>query len=230
MGFVTVISHDNYLTSFSLKSFSLFFTASAVDDDAEPNEKYTKGACLITEWSYSCTNMQGHLLQIVQTLQKNRGAEWRIVLTTEYLGIDFPVDKLSNDAFKTMGFSCFMGTEDVQSKYFAVASEIVPTIILYSDLISWVKYRRDYYQYGESEPILPSLELKNVIAECMTQFLFTDMNIFKSSLVDPRTFESLNALISHHRYAFLCEDSCQSFLLCYSKMNPTLLSWNHLKS
>jgi hypothetical protein len=65
--------------------------------------------------------MQEHLLQNVQILQKNRGAEWRIVLTTEYLGIDFPVDKVSNDAFKSMGFSCFTGTEDVQSKYLAVA-------------------------------------------------------------------------------------------------------------
>ena len=121
MGFVTATSHDNYLTSFSLKSFCLFFTASAVDNDTEPNEKYTKVACLITERSYSRTNMQEHLVQIVQILQKNRGAEWRIVLTTEYLGMDFPVDKVSNDAFKSMGFSCIMGTEDVQSKYLAIA-------------------------------------------------------------------------------------------------------------
>jgi hypothetical protein len=68
--FVTATSHDNYLTSFSLKSYPLFFTASAVGDDAEPNEKYTKVACLITERGYSCKNMQEHLLQIVQILQK----------------------------------------------------------------------------------------------------------------------------------------------------------------
>jgi hypothetical protein len=72
MGFVTVTSHDNYLTSFSLKSFCLFFTASAEDDDAGPNEKYTKVACLITERSYSCINMQEHILQFVQILQTNR--------------------------------------------------------------------------------------------------------------------------------------------------------------
>ncbi len=83
--------------------------------------------------------------------------------------MDFPVYKVSNDAFKSMSFSCFMGTKDVQSKYVAAASEIVPTIP-YSDLISWVKYRRDYYQYGQSEPILPYPELKNVMVECMTQF------------------------------------------------------------
>jgi hypothetical protein len=70
-----------------------------VDDDTEPNEKYTK-VCLITERSYSLTNMQEHLFQIVQTLQKHRGAEWRIFLTTEYLGMDFPVGKVSNDTFK----------------------------------------------------------------------------------------------------------------------------------
>ncbi len=39
MGFVTATSHDNYLTSFSLKSFCLFFTAPAVNYDAEPKEK-----------------------------------------------------------------------------------------------------------------------------------------------------------------------------------------------
>jgi hypothetical protein len=151
------------------------------------------------------------------------------VLTTKYLGMDFLADKVSNDSFKSMGFSCFTGIEDVKSKYVAVASEIVPTIP-YSDLISWVKYRRDYYQYGQSEPILPSPESKNVMVECMTQFLCTEMNIFKISLVGPRTFESLKTLISHHKYNFLCEDSCQSFLLCCSKKTIILLSWNHLKS
>ncbi len=35
MGFVTTTSHDNYLTSFSLK-ICLFFTASAVDDEQNP--------------------------------------------------------------------------------------------------------------------------------------------------------------------------------------------------
>ncbi len=142
---MTPTLHENYLKSFSLKSFCLFFTASSVDDDTEPNNKYTIVACLITERSYSCTNMQENLLRIVQILQKNRGAEWRIVLTTEYLGMDFLVDKVSNDAFKSVGFSCFTGTEDVQSKYLVVASEIVPTIP-YFDLISLVKYRIDYNQ------------------------------------------------------------------------------------
>jgi hypothetical protein len=118
-----------------------------------------------------------------------------------------------------MSFSCFTGTEDVQSKYFAVASEIVPTIP-YSDLIFWVKYRRDNYQYGQSEPILPSPELKNAMVECMTQFLCTDMNNFKSSLVNPRTFESLKALISHHKYNFLCEDSCQRFSTMLQQDEP----------
>jgi hypothetical protein len=104
MGFVTATSHDKYLASFSLRSLCLFFTASVVDDDTEPNEKCTNVACLITERSYSHTNMQECLLQIVQILQKNRGAELRIALTTEYLGTDFPVEKVSNDAFKSMGF------------------------------------------------------------------------------------------------------------------------------
>jgi hypothetical protein len=165
--------------------------------------------------------MQERLLQIVQIFQKNRGAEWRIVLTTEYLGIGYPVDEVSNDAFKLMGFSCFTGTEDVQSKYFAVASELPPTIP-YSDLISWFKYRRGYYQYGQSEQILPSPELKNVMVECMTQFLCADMNNFKSSLIDPRTFESLMALISHHKYDFLCEDSCQRFFTMLQQDNHNI--------
>jgi hypothetical protein len=110
---------------------------------------------------------------------------------------------------KSMSFSCFTGAEDVQSKYFAVASDC--TYHSDSYLISLVKYRRDYYQYGQSEPISSSPELKNVMVECMTQFLCTDMNNFKSSLVDPRTFESLKALLSHHKCNFSCEDSCQRF-------------------
>jgi hypothetical protein len=69
MGFVTATSHDNYLISFSLKSFCLFFTASSADNDTEPNSKNTIVACLITERSYSCTNIQERLLQIVQILQ-----------------------------------------------------------------------------------------------------------------------------------------------------------------
>jgi hypothetical protein len=141
--------------------------------------------------------MQERLLQIVQILQKNRGAEWRIVLTTEYLGMDFLVDRVSNDTFKSMGFSCIMGTDNVQSKYVAVALEIEPTILI-SGLVSSLKYGRDYYQCGQSDPIMPSPELKNVMVECMTQFLCTDMNNFKSFLVDPRTFESLKALTRDH--------------------------------
>jgi hypothetical protein len=65
--------------------------------------------------------MQERLLQIVQILQKNRGAEWRIVLTTKNGGMDFLVDKVSNDTFKSMGIFCIMGTDNVQSKYIAFA-------------------------------------------------------------------------------------------------------------
>jgi hypothetical protein len=82
--------------------------------------------------------------------------------------------------------------------------------------------RRDYYQYGQSELILPSPELKNVMVECMTQFLSTDMNHFKSSLVDPRTFESLKALIRHHKYDFSCEDSCQRCSIMLQQDNHSI--------
>ena len=58
------------------------------------------------------------------------------------------------------------------------------------------------------------------MVECMTQFLCTDMNNFKSSLVDSRTFESLKALISHHKYNFLCEDSCQRFSTMLQQDEP----------
>jgi hypothetical protein len=49
---------------------------------------------------------------------------------------------------------------------------------------------------------------------------FTDMNNFNSSLVDLRIFESLKALISHHKYNFFCEDSCQKFLLFLQQDEP----------
>ncbi len=70
MGFVTANTRDIYLTSFSLKICCLFFTASSVDKDTEPDDKYTKVACVVTERGYICTNLQEHLLQIDRILQK----------------------------------------------------------------------------------------------------------------------------------------------------------------
>jgi hypothetical protein len=72
---------------------------------------------------------------------------------TEYLGIDFLVEKDSKYAFKSMGFSTIMGTDDVKLRFVVVAGDIVPTIP-YSNIISWVKYGSDFYQYGQSDQII----------------------------------------------------------------------------
>ncbi len=111
---------------------------------------------------------------------------------------DFLVDKDSKDTFKSMGFSSIVETDDVQSSFIVVAGGIVPTIP-YSDINSWVKYGRDYYQYGKSNQTMHTLELKNVMVECMTLFLHTDMDNFKSSSVDPRPIEYLKALVRQHK-------------------------------
>jgi hypothetical protein len=97
-----------------------------------------------------------------------------------------------------MGFSSIVETDDVQSSFIVVAGGIVPTIP-YSDINSWVKYGRDYYQYGKSNQTMHTLELKNVMVECMTLFLHTDMDNFKSSSVDPRPIEYLKALVRQHK-------------------------------
>jgi hypothetical protein len=143
--------------------------------------------------------------------------------------MDFLVDTDSKDAFKPIGFSSIMRTDDVKSSFVVVAGDIVPTI-LYSNIISWVKYGRDFYQYGKSDQIMPTLELKNILVECITQFLCTDMDNFKSSSVDPRTIKSLKALVRHLGTIFHVKICVEDSLLWCSKIILTLLSGNNLTS
>jgi hypothetical protein len=54
--------------------------------------------------------------------------------------MDSLVDKDSKDAFKLMGFSSIMGTDDVKLSFVVVAGDFVPTILYPDIIISRVKY------------------------------------------------------------------------------------------
>ncbi len=95
VGFVSSHKKGTLLTSLHIHSFVVFHT------DLQKNTIVT---CILTSRNHIMSNMQDHLLQLMQLLQYCYASSFSIVITNEFIGEEFYPSANSVDGYEAMGF------------------------------------------------------------------------------------------------------------------------------
>ncbi len=103
VGFVSSYTKSNVLPSFHLHSFVTFYT------DSDLNTVVT---CSLTTRHHILSNMQDHLMQLLQLMQFWKVESFAVSLTNRVIGLDVKINQDSIDGYEGMGFDMSTFNED----------------------------------------------------------------------------------------------------------------------
>jgi hypothetical protein len=95
VGFVSSHKKGTLLISFHIHSFVVFH------NDSQENTIVT---CILTARNQIMSNMQDHLLQLMQLIQYPHVSLFSTVITNHFIGEDFFLSQHSMDGYEAMGF------------------------------------------------------------------------------------------------------------------------------
>ncbi len=134
MEFASAHTSDNSLYGFCLHSFAVFHC------DVNGNTIVT---CLVTARHHILSNMQDHLLQLIQLNQKKFGITGSLIRTNSHIGGDTSLQPWSRNAYKAMGFDTDTLTQDWEVmgiSIFGIEAQNIIPLVWYGDSYSWAKY------------------------------------------------------------------------------------------
>jgi hypothetical protein len=86
------------------------------------------------------SNMQDHLLQIMQLIQYTHVSLFSTVITNHFIGEDFYLNQHSVDGYEAMGFDVTQLTQDEERSLFTIKTNMSIPILVYGDSFQWAKY------------------------------------------------------------------------------------------
>jgi hypothetical protein len=79
------------------------------------------------------SNMQDHLLQIMQLIQYPHVSSFSTVITNHFIGEDFYFSQHSMDGYEAMGFVVTQLTQDVEQSLFTIKTNMPIPMLVYGD-------------------------------------------------------------------------------------------------
>jgi hypothetical protein len=133
--------------------------------------------CLVTARHHILSNMQDHLLQLIQMNQKMFGITGSLILTNSYIVGDVSLQPWSQKAYEAMGFDTEMLTQDWEvmgtSRFGIEAHNIIP-LVWYGDSYSRGKYGHHILHFSFSQETTMGLE--RGFCNCLLSFLCTNLD------------------------------------------------------
>jgi hypothetical protein len=124
VGFVSSHKKGTLLTSFHIHSFVVFNT------DLQKNIIVT---CILTSRNHIMSNMQDHLLQLMQLIQYCYVSLFSTVITNEFIGEEFYPSTNSIDGYEAMGFDVTQSTQDEKPSLFTLKTNMPIPMLVYGD-------------------------------------------------------------------------------------------------
>jgi hypothetical protein len=131
VGFVLSHKKGTLLTSFHIHSFVVFHT------DMQKNLIVT---CILTAQNHIMSNIQDHLLQLIQLIQYPHVSSFFTVITSYFLGEIFNLSHHSMDSYEAMGFDVTQLTQDEEQSLFTIKTIMPIPMLVYGDAFQWEKY------------------------------------------------------------------------------------------
>jgi hypothetical protein len=112
VGFVSSHKKGTLLTSFHIHSFLVVFHTDL--------QKNTIVTCILTAQNHIMSNMQDHLLQIIQLIQYPHVSLFSTVITNHFIGEDFYLWQHSMDGYEAMRFDVTQLAQDEEQSLFTI--------------------------------------------------------------------------------------------------------------
>jgi hypothetical protein len=128
VGLVSSHKKGILMTSFHIHSLVVFHT------DLQKNTIVT---CILTARNHSKSDMQDHLLQIMQSIQYPHVSSFSTVITSEFIREEFYLSQHSMDSYEAMGFDVTQLTQDVEQSLFTMKINMPIPMLVYGDTFQW---------------------------------------------------------------------------------------------
>ena len=130
VGFVSSNTKSNALISFHLHSFVTFYTFLEINT--------TVITSTLTTRHHILSNMQDHLLQLIQLMQYRMIESFSVTLSNSIIGSDVTISQDSLDGFLALGFDKSQFDED--GRGFTLSTMHPICIVQYHNSYTWAKY------------------------------------------------------------------------------------------
>ncbi len=155
------------LNSFHVVSFAVFYT-----DEKES----TIVTCILTSRNHILSNMQDHILQLMQLIQFRGNGNFQTAITIKFIGHDVVIDKISRNGYESMGFDASPLTQDKEQDLFTIKTCYPIPLALYSDCYTWAKYGRHILPSTISLDRIENLQTHSLYSNALQQLLRTDLD------------------------------------------------------
>jgi hypothetical protein len=133
VGLVSSYTQSNVLMSFHLHSFITFYT------DSDFN---TVVACSLTTRHHILSNMQDHLIQLLQLMKYWKNESFSLSLTNTAIGSDVKINQDSIHGYMGLGFDMSNFNEDGSGDVYTFGISMPIHMVKYRDSFTWPKYSR----------------------------------------------------------------------------------------
>jgi hypothetical protein len=154
--------------------------------DSDSNTVVT---CSLTTRHHILSNMQDHLIQILQLMQFWKTESFSLSLTNTVIGSDVKINQDSINGYMGLGFDMSnfneYGTDDV----YTIGISMPIRMVQYCDSFSWSKYSSHLFPNNLSRMISDNVD--ELFHQNLTEFLQTDIDGSIDFLLNAITIESL---------------------------------------
>jgi hypothetical protein len=175
------------LISFHIHSFVVFHT------DLQKNTIVT---CILTSRNHIMSNMQDHLLQLMQLIQYRHVSSFSAVITNKFIGEEFYPSPNYLDGYEAMGFDVSQLTQDEEQSLLTLKTDMPIPMLVYGDSFQWANH--GHHILPPSTDLTSNIKagLHRTFWNSLIEFLCTDLDGNLSSILNPLTACRLDHYLS----------------------------------
>ncbi len=152
--------------------------------------------CILTARNHIMSNMQDHVLQVMQSIQYCHVSSFSTVITNHFIGDVFYLSQHSMDGYEAMGFDVTQSTQDEEQSLFKLKTNMPIPMLVYGDSFQWEKYGHHILPSNLDLTSHNKAGLHQKKWNCLIEFLHTDLDGNLGFTFNPLAASKLNHFLS----------------------------------
>jgi hypothetical protein len=187
--------------------------------DSDSNTAVT---CSSTTRHHILSNMQDHLMQLLQMMQFWKVESFVVSLTNNVFGSDVKINQDSIDGYERLSVDISTFNEDGLGDLFTVGISMPIRMVQYQDSFSWSKYCCCLFPINLSRMVSEMDNAHELFHQNMTEFCQNDIDGSLDSLLNAITIESLETYLKTFYVPLLDIDQISSI---WDQLLPNEKQW-----
>ncbi len=186
-GFLLSHRTGNVLKYFHIHSFAVFYT---------DKQKCTIVTCILTSRNHILSNMQDHVLQLMQLIQFRSNGNFQTAITNKFIRHDIVLNKISQNGYESMGFDTTPLTQDTEQDLFTIKTHHPIPLPPYYDHYTWAKYGHHILPSTISLNAMENFQTHSTYHNALQQLFCTDSDENLSTSLNSPAKVKLNEYVS----------------------------------